>query len=621
MRSSGLPRLRRLIVLALGLAVLAGAVGPLLLTVAAQAPTAQTPAVSNTLTAGRDVLRLTDESGRVEAWPVTTVLFDAERRLTVRDVSAALDRFQRPTTSYATLGANPATAWLHIPVEVDPGSNGDWILDIDYAPLDVVDVFVQRGADIEQRAAIGSRRPFGNRPLHSRTHSVPLLLQSSTRYDLFIRAESSGTLILPITLNKPTTFHAEAVKEQMLQGVLTGLGLCLLLYSLTQWLVLREPFFLKYAVLISGSLLFSLLQFGIGMQFLWTDHFTLERHAGGTAALIAMAGSFLFIEQAVSDSTTTTIFQRLMKGGAIGSAAIALLFQFDLVPDSFITALVSVLGPVPALMGMPGAVRMVRRGNPIGAALLVAWLVYFVTTGIIIGVIGGVVPANFWTLHAFQFGATFDMVAFTYVLGLRTKAVREVAQRASVERDLMRSLAITDPLTGLTNRRGLGHVLDDARTRRLPYGVLALYLIDVDGFKAVNDRDGHEAGDELLVQISNRLRAAVRGSDIVARLGGDEFVVVADGLSDDALAEELGLKLVGLADEPFALTLQTVRIGLTVGYALSPPLERDPATLLKYADAAMYDGKRAGKRCLRRASVDRPERVETPAIESGAARV
>ncbi len=77
---------------------------------------------------------------------------------------------------------------------------------------------------------------------------------------------------------------------------------------------------------------------------------------------------------------------------------------------------------------------------------------------------------------------------------------------------------------------------------------------------------------------------------------------------------------------PFRLTPYQVQflivVGfLTVGYALSPPLERDPATLLKYADAAMYDGKRAGKRCLRRASVDRPERVETPAIESGAARV
>ena len=81
----------------------------------------------------------------------------------VRDVSAALDRFQKPTTSYATLGVNPATAWLHIPVEVDPGSNGDWILDIDYAPLDVVDVFVQRGADIAQLAEI-MRRNRGRHP-------------------------------------------------------------------------------------------------------------------------------------------------------------------------------------------------------------------------------------------------------------------------------------------------------------------------------------------------------------------------------------------------------------------------------------------------------------------------
>lgn len=544
-------------------------------------------------------LALTDATSRIEAWPAVTVLFDTERRLTIADAPASFGRFQRPTTSYATLGVSPAAVWLRIPVDVDRESDGNWILDIDYAPIDVVDVYQLRNGRVEQQYALGSMRPFEARPLNSRTHSVPFRLEPGGHYDIVVRAENRGTFILPITLNKPTAFHAAAMWEQMLQGVLGGIGLCLLLYSFAQWAVLREPFFLKYCILITGSLMFSLVQFGIGLQYLWTDAFAFESHAGGTAALVALVGSFLFVEQALDEPRRTRSFQRLMNGGAIFCGVLAVLFQFDVLPLSLITAVVSVLGPLPALIGVPGAVRMTRRGDPIGAALLIAWLVYFATTAVIIGVIGGIVPAQFWTMHSFQFGATVDMVAFMYVLGLRTKAVRDVAQRASVERDLMRSLALTDPLTGLNNRRGLSLELEGRR--RDTSGVLALYLIDVDGFKAVNDRDGHEAGDELLVQISNRLRGAVRASDIVARLGGDEFVVVADGMSGERPAEELGLSLLALADEAFTLTRHTVRIGLTVGYVLSPPASRDPVTLLQQADAAMYEGKRDGKGSLRRA--------------------
>ncbi|MGE3509375.1 MAG: diguanylate cyclase [Vicinamibacterales bacterium] len=552
---------------------------------------------------GDEPLLLVDRVGRVEAWPAVTVLFESGEPLTIEQVSGSFDRFEKPRSAYAALGVSTAAVWLRIPLAVAADSDGHWILDVDYAPLDLIDAYLLgKEGDVLERAALGNRRPFVSRPLQSRTHSVPLTMRAGEQYDLVVRIVSSGTLVLPVTLNKPTAFHAAALREQMLQGVLTGIALCLLLYSLAQWLVLREPFFLKYCVLITGSLFFSLLHFGIGTQYLWTDLFAVEHYAGGTSALIALIGSFLFIEQALDEPRRSNAFPRLMKGGAVGCALLAVVYPLDVVASTTITALISVLGPLPALLGIPGAVRKARAGDPIGGTLLVAWVVYFFTTTIIIGVIGGWMPAQFWTLHAFQFGATFDMVAFTYVLGLRTRAIRQVAQRASVERDLMRSLATTDPLTGLANRRGLSHAFVDAQERAASPGLLALYLIDVDGFKLVNDRFGHEAGDELLIQISSRLRSAVRVSDIVARLGGDEFVVVANGLTSESLADDLGHALVALGEQPFALARGTAHVGLTVGYALAPPADRDPAVLLQQADAAMYEGKRAGKRCLRRAA-------------------
>lgn len=164
----------------------------------------------------------------------------------------------------------------------------------------------------------------------------------------------------------------------------------------------------------------------------------------------------------------------------------------------------------------------------------------------------------------------------------------------------MRALAHTDPLTGLPNRRSLSDALTQAVLGASQDRLLAVYLIDVDEFKPVNDNYGHDAGDELLVEISRRLQANVRSGDIVARLGGDEFVVLANGLRSATQASDLGNQLLALFEAPVTLKKHEVRIGLTIGYAIAPFDGKDASVILKLADGAMYKGKQSGKRCLRR---------------------
>ena len=139
------------------------------------------------------------------------------------------------------------------------------------------------------------------------------------------------------------------------------------------------------------------------------------------------------------------------------------------------------------------------------------------------------------------------------------------------------------------------------RSRRADM-ILAVYLLDLDGFKPVNDRLGHDAGDELLVQVGQRLRHQLRHSDIVARLGGDEFVILAD-LPGETQATLLGRKLLDAFNSPFEVAGQACRVGVTVGFALAPQDGKDPVALLKRADAAMYAGKQAGRYTLSRGAV------------------
>jgi diguanylate cyclase len=172
-----------------------------------------------------------------------------------------------------------------------------------------------------------------------------------------------------------------------------------------------------------------------------------------------------------------------------------------------------------------------------------------------------------------------------------------------VERDALRSLAHSDPLTGLLNRRGLTEALRCALPINAAGPMLAVYLLDLDGFKLVNDSFGHDAGDELLVAVAGRLRAHLRASDAIARLGGDEFVLLAGALPGDTEAQQLGRKLLGAFHAPFDVAGQACRVGLTIGYALAPLDGNDGVELLRQADAAMYAGKQAGRFCLRRAGI------------------
>lgn len=549
-------------------------------------------------------LVLADERSAIDAWPAVTLLSDPSLNLSIDDILSRTDQFTAPPSVGATLGVRPDAVWLRIPFTVASTSDGQWILDINHSDLNHLGIYLTTGGYVLQQATLGSLQPYAQRPLQSRSHSLTLNVQAGRNYELLVRVQTRGAMILPISFYKPSAMLSKAISEQMLQGVLTGLAVCLLVYSVGQWVSLREPLFIYYALLTSGSLLFSLHLFGVGRQFLWSESLWHEIHMGGLSALLATCGSFLFIGQALAEPGSSRRFLQFMRGGAVLCVVLALAYGLDVISTRAIAAIVSILGLVPALMGIPGAARRAVRGDGVGTSLLLAWLVYFVATAIVIGVINGWVPVNFWTLHSFQLGATLDMLLFMRVLGLRTKALRTEALHATRERDAMHSLAHTDPLTGLPNRRGLNMALASALARCGPDQLLAVYVMDLDGFKPVNDQHGHDVGDELLVAVTRRLQSHVRQSDVVARLGGDEFVVMTGQLGTGQQAHELGLKLLDAFRAPFSLGHVQVQVGLTIGYAIAPTDSNDAVGLLKLADAAMYSGKQGGKFCLRRNTGD-----------------
>ena len=171
----------------------------------------------------------------------------------------------------------------------------------------------------------------------------------------------------------------------------------------------------------------------------------------------------------------------------------------------------------------------------------------------------------------------------------------DITERKRSEADIQH-LAHHDTLTGLANRFSLGARLEQAAADARRNGQqLAVAFLDLDRFKNINDSLGHHVGDELLVQVAQRLATAVRETDTVARLGGDEFVVVLQGMRGSSGTAHVADKLLARLSEPYVVQGSELHTTPSIGISLFPDDSEEPATLLRNADTAMYHAKAAGR--------------------------
>lgn len=205
--------------------------------------------------------------------------------------------------------------------------------------------------------------------------------------------------------------------------------------------------------------------------------------------------------------------------------------------------------------------------------------------------------ANSMALHGELFLIEAFIVASITGLSLQTVAhlYRSAVEHHTARHD-MAQLARTDALTGLSNRLVLRELFQDRAERAMrSRNLVALHFLDLDGFKAINDRHGHPAGDALLEQVARRLESMVRADDVVARLGGDEFIVLQAGLRDESEAELLARRIIREIGKPYVVDDISMAVSVSVGIATAPKLGIELERLLACADAALYRAKAGGK--------------------------
>jgi diguanylate cyclase (GGDEF)-like protein len=295
-------------------------------------------------------------------------------------------------------------------------------------------------------------------------------------------------------------------------------------------------------------------------------------------------------------------------------AIAAALLGTVLLPVQRALQLMSLTGLIATLTLLAHQLRLRRLSGARRAPVRLAWLMLL--TGAVLLALRNfaLIPSNFLTLYAMQIGSALEMILLSFALAARfneLKRQREAALQLNeqvlakrvTERTLaleqanqrLSELALQDPLTGLANRTALQQHLDQALARSQRRNeLIAVMLIDLDGFKPINDQHGHGFGDQVLAEIARRLRQYIRDADLPARLGGDEFVVICENVQSAEDAQDLAKRLLEGLDTPIYLEDRAVRVGASIGIALSRGTD-DATTLIRLADVAMYRAKAEGR--------------------------
>lgn len=566
---------------------------------------------------------------------------DVSGKLSIEEIARGpkAAAFQPYAGSRPNFGNSDSAFWFRFKVRNLALKTGHWYVDIDFPPLDLVNFYADDGQGSFRGQQSGDLIPFAQRALLAPSHLFLLDAVRDTS-TLYLRVTSSGSITVPITIYGEDALRAHRDAALLGAGVFFGCLIALGLYNLLLFSSVRDRSYFYYTVATALFILVYLSTFGYGFQYLWPDSPEWNNRAPATLALLALAATVPFTRAFLHTRFNAPTLDRLMVVSASVCVIVAVL---NLGVISYGTAFRLFSGILLAHVVLLLWITVVcmRRGDPLARFYLLAWMPMILASVAYVLRSLTLLPAHFLTIYGFQIGSALEMILLSFALAYRITQSRhekelaqdallqtlkeservledrvaqrtselnqanqaleeEVAERRRAEERLTR-LAHHDALTGLPNRALLkerfAQAAAQARRQSRMVGVL---LLDLDGFKLVNDTFGHDVGDEVLMGVARLLQRTVRESDTVARLGGDEFVVVMNDMAEEVAAGEVAEKILVAMRDPLVISQgRALQAGASIGIAIHPNDGADLDTLLRRADSAMYQAKGAGRLCYR----------------------
>lgn len=570
---------------------------------------------------------------RIALSPTFSYLEDPQGDMDLTAVRAANDQFQPlGQANEPNLGYSASAFWLHTELQQTGDLTETRMLEISFPTLDHVEVFLTHTSDgqLLYHAKTGDQQPFNERPYRHRNFVFPLQLPANETLQLYLRIQSDGSLTMPAYLWSPTAFLQYSRDTYIIFTLYFGILSALFAYNLLLFFSLRDRTYLYYVLFVGAMAVGQGGWNGFFFEYFWPH----SPDWGNVAAVAGFDAAGMF-GAIFSRTFLSTHKQVPWLDRAIVACAIIfglLLITLPVVPYQWNAIGTSMTGVMFASLAVIGGVLRLWQGFRSARYFLLAWSLLLFGAAALGARNLGLVPTNFFTLYAMQIGSALEALLLSFALAERINDMRlqkeqaeneavqtrqklvdtlakteqwleqQVAERTRKLVDLnnqlllrqkqLNKLAHYDTLTGLANRtlleERLVHAIKRAERQR---SILAVMLLDLDGFKPINDHFGHTLGDRVLQHIAGKLDQGVRASDTVARIGGDEFVIVLEDVNTSEDVKRIASQLASQIEETIVLDDIQLSVGASIGCALFPDDGEDAQQLLDFADQRMYDRK------------------------------
>ncbi len=549
--------------------------------------------------------------------------------------------WQVPENQQVNFGFDERFYWFKI--ELSSYQNKQYILQIAYSLLDNIDLYVMNKNGILQSYHTGDLYLFNQRPLNHRNFLFPLDMKKNEVQSVFIRIKTSGALQLPIFIWDKNEFLLHENKMSLFQGVFVGIMLVMCLYNLFLFFSLKDKSYLIYVGFVLVTALFQTSLQGLTYQYLWPNSSWWNGQSIAVFAVASLAFAIYF----------TISFLKLEKGSTrlfplfrlLGILAVAITISNFFIPFHWGINLARSLGViVPPLIFSIG-VKCWLKGNLSARYFTIAWFLLIVGTLIMVFTKSGILVSNWLTENAMAIGSVFEVILLSLALAqnfTEERKKRLVAQEnlLTSERDLrmanektlfiqleaneklelkvhertielettmkqlseantmLRNLSARDGLTGVYNRRAFDERFELEWKRAVrSKSKLALIMVDIDHFKTLNDRYGHQAGDECLKKVAEVIDHSFnRPGDFVARYGGEEFIIILPEVHKEGCTFCANRLLKNIESLAVKYNDEILNITASLGVSVeSPDYNDSPHFFIEKADRALYHAKKQGR--------------------------
>jgi diguanylate cyclase (GGDEF)-like protein len=472
-----------------------------------------------------------------------TYLQETHGRLTLEQAIAAYrdGKYSAGRHQVLAFGIGPKPVWIHFSVRNTVTVPLRRRLSIATAWLDHVDVYFRHGGETAAAYHVGDTKPYDQRPVDSRAFVFDHDFAPGVS-DVFVRVQTPDPMVVPMYLMPMHRALDRQQQQNYSYGFLYGFLFALLAYNVMLYAGLREARYILYSLYLGMFLLMNISYTGHGFRWIWPTHPMWEQWSNPVFMMLCAASGLVF---ALSFLETRTHFPRVHKGvlGYLGVSfsllALAILSDNQRLAVLLAFTFVFLFTGIMLAMG----VVAVRSGQKPARYFLLAAISAMVGAAVTALAVWGFIRFNTWTFRAVDIGILLDATLLALALTYQFRVGQ--AEKLRAER-----LAWQDSLTGLNNRRAFYAKTTPIWNVALRHDHdLAVVLLDLDGFKRINDAYGHAYGDEVLMATAEVLTKTIREQDVAARWGGEEFIVLLPetGLDEAcALAERLRIAMAGI---------------------------------------------------------------------------